>query len=602
MLQPEWINRLFKNSDRLSALSDRKKDILVLLFFCFLMFLPGLGLRDPWPADEPRFALAAKHMVESGQWFFPVLGDEYYPDKPPMFMWMIAAGYALTGNLNVAFLIPSALAAIAVLLLIYDLGTRLWSRREGLAAATSLLIMVQFIIQGRTAQIDMVLTFWTTLALYGMLRHLLLGDSVVWFLMGSFCMGLGVITKGVGFLPIFLLVAYALALWRKWTPLNRNAGGWVLLSPAFMILGTLVWIVPMWLLVKSANDPALTAYRDNILFHQTSDRYFHSWGHIKPFWYYIVSVMPWAWLPFSLLIVNHARRWWARMKQGDSRVWTLVLWGLMVLAFFSFSRGKRGVYILPVAPVYALLVGAVQEQVFASKRVQAYFRVLGYILGGIFITLGIAMATTPLLTRIDYLKGMDYTLPPWVFVIMIFAGVLICLCSYLPGRGNARGYVGMFFNMLIVSMFLGTVLWPVLNPIRSPRIMMQEVQSIIGPRGQLGLVAWKEQMLLYADRPVETFGRKTDYEIQLEAAIGWLKENTEDRWLLIEGSKDLGPFDRKDAVYKKHLHERDWFLFRATELESLPGSGKTSIPITLSNADSAHVKSLATAVVPHSRL
>ena len=26
----------------------------------------GLGLREPWPADEPRFALIAKDMVESG--------------------------------------------------------------------------------------------------------------------------------------------------------------------------------------------------------------------------------------------------------------------------------------------------------------------------------------------------------------------------------------------------------------------------------------------------------------------------------------------------------------------------------------------------------
>src|SRR3546814_4378653 len=42
----------------------------------------GLGLRDPWPADEPRFALVAKHMVESGDWLFPHRGSELYADKP----------------------------------------------------------------------------------------------------------------------------------------------------------------------------------------------------------------------------------------------------------------------------------------------------------------------------------------------------------------------------------------------------------------------------------------------------------------------------------------------------------------------------------------
>ena len=46
-----------------------------------LIFI-GLGLRDPWPADEPRFAQVAKEMVETGQWFFPARAGEFYPDKP----------------------------------------------------------------------------------------------------------------------------------------------------------------------------------------------------------------------------------------------------------------------------------------------------------------------------------------------------------------------------------------------------------------------------------------------------------------------------------------------------------------------------------------
>jgi 4-amino-4-deoxy-L-arabinose transferase-like glycosyltransferase len=42
-----------------------------LFIFAILLIFIGIGLRDPWPADEPRFALVAKEMVESGQWFFP---------------------------------------------------------------------------------------------------------------------------------------------------------------------------------------------------------------------------------------------------------------------------------------------------------------------------------------------------------------------------------------------------------------------------------------------------------------------------------------------------------------------------------------------------
>ena len=35
-------------------------------------------------------------MVESGQWLFPMRGDELYPDKPPLFMWMQAAAFTKT--------------------------------------------------------------------------------------------------------------------------------------------------------------------------------------------------------------------------------------------------------------------------------------------------------------------------------------------------------------------------------------------------------------------------------------------------------------------------------------------------------------------------
>lgn len=64
-----------------------------------LVFLTGVGLRDPWPEDEPRFAQVAREMVQSGQWFFPTHGGEFYSDKPPIFMWTIAGLYWLTDNL-----------------------------------------------------------------------------------------------------------------------------------------------------------------------------------------------------------------------------------------------------------------------------------------------------------------------------------------------------------------------------------------------------------------------------------------------------------------------------------------------------------------------
>src|SRR5688572_26007914 len=101
-------------------------DTALFWILAVLVLGAGLGLRDPWPADEPRFALVARQMVESGDWLFPHRGSELYSDKPPMFMWLQAAAYTLLGNWRVAFLLPSLLAALGTLWCVVDLGKRLW--------------------------------------------------------------------------------------------------------------------------------------------------------------------------------------------------------------------------------------------------------------------------------------------------------------------------------------------------------------------------------------------------------------------------------------------------------------------------------------------
>ena len=47
--------------------TEYKQHLAFLLFVAALVLTAGLGLRDPWPADEPRFALIARDMAENGQ-------------------------------------------------------------------------------------------------------------------------------------------------------------------------------------------------------------------------------------------------------------------------------------------------------------------------------------------------------------------------------------------------------------------------------------------------------------------------------------------------------------------------------------------------------
>jgi 4-amino-4-deoxy-L-arabinose transferase-like glycosyltransferase len=153
------------------------RDMALLLALGLLLFGAGLGLRDPWPADEPLHALIAREMLATGNWLYPMVGGEFFEDKPPLVFWMQAFFFWLTGSERIGFLLPSLLGGLGTLMLVYDLGRRLWSREAGLAAALLLLFTVQFALQARRAQLDAVLVFFTVLSLYCLLRQLLLGGG-----------------------------------------------------------------------------------------------------------------------------------------------------------------------------------------------------------------------------------------------------------------------------------------------------------------------------------------------------------------------------------------------------------------------------------------
>ena len=135
---PTAIDRLLRPGSDSSR--DRLLDVLWLLGIGLLLIGTGLGLRDPWPPDEPRFALVAQDMLRSGDFLFPRIGGDLYADKPPLYFWLIAAATALTGSLRVGFLLPSLLGGLGVITHVYGLVRLTQGRQAGLADRRVLLV------------------------------------------------------------------------------------------------------------------------------------------------------------------------------------------------------------------------------------------------------------------------------------------------------------------------------------------------------------------------------------------------------------------------------------------------------------------------------
>ena len=546
----------------------RTRDTWIFWGMALLMIGVGLGLRDPWPADEPRFALVAKQMVESGDWLFPHRGHELYADKPPMLMWLQAVLLKATGEMRIAFLLPSLIAALGTLALVRDLGTRLWNRQTGIWAGWMLLVALQFTYQAKKAQIDPLVTFFITLANYGLLRHLLTGPSWRWWWIGWAAAGLGTITKGVGALALLMLVpAIVLSLRGKHVQLHaRRWQFWF--GPVMFFAAIAVWLVPMVLAVHARNAPEYTAYMNNILFKQTAKRYAASWHHVQPWWYFIEVVIT-QWLPLSLALPWVLPRWVERFKARDARFILPLAWIVLMLLFFSIPAGKRDVYILPALPMFALVLAPFADALMQRAGLRRLLAAFALIVTAVLLVAGgmLAFGTPKFELKLVADRGLaSGDALGWMLLAMGAAGVLSC--ALFIRRNAAIAVFGVFAG---VWMLYGVLGYPILNDSSSSRGLMQEVSAKIGPDAALGMVGWKEQNLLMAGRPAETFGFTPDAEKALDQAdkgIAWAIQDPEHRWLLIQdiSTPDCIPVEKREAL--QNANRRGWWLVKGDALSA----------------------------------
>lgn len=536
--------------------------LVLLLGLALLMLGAGIGLRDPSPPDEPRFVLAAQHMVATGNWLVPYRGSEVYSHKPPPFMWAQALSYLAVGDWRIAFLLPSLLAALGTLWLVWDLAARLWRPAIAPYAAFALLLSLQFGQQAKRAQIDMLLVFCTTLALWALLRALLCGrDARMWWL-GGLAAGFGTITKGVGFLPLLVLLP---ARWRMapgsgvWRPGGAALGALLI---AF-VLGAAVWLLPLlWALLRS-DDPAMVAYASDILLRQTAQRYANPWHHHQPPWYYLQVIVT-LWLPGALLLPWLLPAWWRRLRRRDPRQILLLGWSALVLLFFTLSPAKREVYIFPVLP--ALCLAAAPLLPGLLRRIGVRRTLLGYVLAlsGLFAiagTLGLLQwGRWPGRLLADAQFAVADVRAVWAWLAMIGN---VCLAAAVFWR-TRRVVRALTVFTAVLWMGYGLGLMPALNEASSSRGLMREVGRLIGPTAELGLVGWREQQLLQADRPASDFGFERPQPAQWALAGSWLEQAPRRRWVLALAPLRTHCVDASQTLPAGRANRRDWVLVPGT--------------------------------------
>ena len=197
---------------------------VVLALVCGVFCFYGLWVGELYRTEALR-AIIGREMLRSGDWLVPRLYGEPLLTKPPgMYAAIALASWPWGEVTETTARLPSAVAAAALVLLVYWTFRRCLERRSGLIAAAIAPCSWLWLDKGIAAEIDMLQVFWVGASLLFLLRAVEAEEEAprtgsvppawLWWVLALVCVAGGLLTKWTA-PAFFYAAAVPLLAWRR---------------------------------------------------------------------------------------------------------------------------------------------------------------------------------------------------------------------------------------------------------------------------------------------------------------------------------------------------------------------------------------------------
>jgi len=346
-----------------------------------------LGRRILATNDEARFALLAQDMLSRGAWFLPQLNGATYHAKPLLQAWLIALFSWPVGHVTqLTAVLPSALAGVGTMLVVYALGRQMFGAVAGGFAAMVTITTQGWFLHARLPMPDMLLTFCLTLT-FAVFWRMVRDGGRAWMAFYPL-VALSFWSKGVaGLIPLVAVIAHAV--------ITRRQRDWRQLHLPVGIAVVALLVAPWWFRQWTADSAMLreVVVSDNLQWYLPrsmtatllTGALHHVVGILFP-WVIVVPAVMW----------QAARLLRQRGAERDA-VYVLTLWAVVVLTCVGLSEQQRLRYYAPLVPPVALLVGWWCAAVTEERRsfAQIPWRIYGVAAGVVALATAAAVAFRP---------------------------------------------------------------------------------------------------------------------------------------------------------------------------------------------------------------
>lgn len=523
------------------------------MVFTALVLFFNLGNWEVTESSEARYALIPMEMVKSGDYMHPTLMGIYHYHKPPMTYWITAAAYHIFGISSWSARVFLQVALLLQLWLVYKIALRLFHNdKKAFLSAMLYASFPAFIIGGRALTTDAYLAVFILAAIVCWI-HYLEKSQVIHLILFYFMLGLGFLTKG----PVVLIVpVILLAIW-KFQGMRGSLGwSWHLLGIFIFLSVGLSWFILLYL-----EDPQ---FLDYFVFKHTVQRFAtDTFSRSQPFWFYAALVLGTA-FPWALIVFSKLGSIW---KQKKPLPLLLLGWMLIPLVFFSISKSKLILYILPIFPGIAMLSILVWFGI--SKEAQKKW---DWVLIVFQLVILIALGFSPL---VEPQLSLSYK---FYFILVITASVLISI-RVIPFKVVDRAVFGAYLFVMGITVASTYFFGANSDLVNDQKQIAAFVNQALKEKENL-LIYDKRMpsMAFLTDKNIislydgdESLNRETQFErtdnwknnlINMQERPAWLQQQDLSRTVLMVSKKNLEKHPDKLPLERYH-HRQDfgkWIL------------------------------------------
>jgi 4-amino-4-deoxy-L-arabinose transferase-like glycosyltransferase len=322
-------------------LAPRTSFLLVALASAIL-FLGAIRLGDLAGYDDAMYATEAKNIALHGEWLNPTIRGGTALEHPPLFVWEQAASIHIFGKSDFVAKLPSAVAAIGTVLLVYWLALLLL--KDSWIACVAAFVMLAtpyFIKYAGRAMTDVPTTF---LFVCAMCAWTLAARAPAWYFAAGAATGMALMTRGLIGFGLLAIFAVDLMLNKRSAPRSYLAGGF------------LIALLPLsaWYAHSLLGEKGFVAAHSGWLEREV-------YGALDPPWRRYTGVPEYAWM-----LVKSYWPWLPAMiagivmviRQRRRELFPLLIWASVVFVLCAMARSRVLRYMLPAYPAFSILSAA----------------------------------------------------------------------------------------------------------------------------------------------------------------------------------------------------------------------------------------------------